>query len=256
MKLLFLYFIIFIGCSGSTENEKSLYNNDIKCIRITRNFPVFEITDSVAKLIRYDTFRTIIYQYKNQEMYQTFYHYTGLSNLDSVPGVSEYRSNYFVYTKGKSHGLFYDSNKGITGKIVNVDSMLKKQQNSRLEVKDLFAEAYFREISRKENPQTKDIEEVYKFIGRGDSTMTGTVIFSYTNPNKFDGINYSFSNELDHTKKMKLYKIQTITEARFIGPPNNIYMDRVEAFYLLETIKNLRTEEILKLFRIDASSYK
>lgn len=238
---LWCYFTFF--CKEDTSH---IY--DITGIKITRNFPIIDFKDSIGKIIRYDTLETIIYRYKSQELYQTYYSYTGISGVDSIPSINEYRCNFFVYNIGQLDGLFYDSANRIYSQLVPVDSMLKRQRMYKLEAQDLFDEMDTIHIRTLENKITGDNEDLFAYKGKKDSTMTGTIIFSFADKSKFKNIDYSFSKELDSLKNMKLYKITTVTDSRFIGPPINIYMDRAEAFHLLEKIAVKNPEEVMKYF--------
>lgn len=243
-----IYLILFLSYSTCISKE---YANDIRCIRITRNFPVIEFNDSVGKIVKYDTLETRIYQYKNQEIYQTYYTFIHTSMVDSIPPVIENRCNFFVYTKGNTTGLYFDSTEKIIAKPVNVDSMLLRQRQFKLEVDDIYNEMSLTYIHTIKNRKTKDTEEWYSFNGKKDTTMTGSVLFAFMDPDKFKNIDYSFSKKLDSLRGMKLYKIVTVTNARYIGPPNNIYMDRGEIFQKFESIPVNNREEVLRYFNAD-----
>lgn len=223
-----------------------------------KSLPVFDfndLKDSIGRIVKNDTFETRVYWYKNQVLYQREYQFTDFSSKDSLPKI-EKRYYSFVYTSGTDTGLFFDSNKNIYNKAVKVDSMLKRLRQHKLEVEDLNVEMNTTYVSTTKLKGNQDFEELYTFKGKKDSTMTGTVVFSFTDNEKFKNIDYSFSKELDSIRNKKLYKIVVVTDARFIPAPNNIYMDKGEVFYLLEKIVVSNPGEKMKYFEEDRKRRK
>lgn len=236
------FFLVSFNC-----NQKILNHNEVLCLKMTNNFPIFEFKDSIGKIIKYDTFETRVYWYKNQVLYQRSYMFEDLSRTDLNP---HWQMKYysFVYTKGAETGLFFDSTRNIFSKPVRVDSMLKQLRKYKLEVQDLYSEMFIKYMSASKIDYRGDCEELYYFKGKRDSTMIGTVVFYFTDKDRFKNVEYSFSEELDNIKNKKLYKIVTTTNARFIGPPNNLYMDRSEVFQKIEKIAIDNPAEIKKYF--------
>ncbi len=245
MKLFLVFWGIMISCSTGTS--KNNHGGEIIGVRLSRNFPDFDIKDSVAKIIGYDTTEIKIFKYKNQILYQ-IYHFAFITNGADSSEKKEYKNRVLVFSEGQQLGLFFDSARNIYNKVVSVDSFLKKQWCYRLDAKDFLNEEDSKYASTSTNIITGDTEDLYSFKGKKDSAMTGQIVFFYTDKKKLKNIEYSFSKELDSIKNKKLYKILVVTNSRFMGPPNNIYMDRSEAFYALDKLDVRNPREIHKYF--------
>lgn len=246
MSKTFFILLWLLYCCNQTKKGVKPDNDEIICIRISRPFPVFEYSDLEAKLIKYDPSETKIYFYTNQELYQEYYH----SNTRDAEGKvlkSEYRCGLFVFSKDKSHGLFYDSARNINDKMVSVDSMLAKQWCYKLSFDKLLNEMTSKLISSSVNKDSGELRELYSLKGKNDTLMSGSILFTFTDKNKFKEIDYSFSNKLDSIKNMKLFKVDIINNAREL-PNSNFHMDKVETTYLLEKIPVTNKQEIMKYF--------
>lgn len=236
---------------GNIVHNSKSPQPQISGIKVTRNFPIFDFRDTgIAKIRMYDTLATYIYNYENQILYQVYYPYTDISRNMNLKR-REYRCFYFIYTNGCSKGLFFDSTKNIYHKKVPVDSMLNKLRQYKLEAADLFQEldtTFLKKICKIEN---RDVEEWYQYKGKKDTTMKGMIIFSFSMDNQLREIRYSFSKELDQSRQMKLFKITTTTNQRYIPAPNNILMDQSVSFYLLENINVQYPQIIYKYFEME-----
>ncbi len=240
---------IFFFWSCSTKKISA--DEEISGVKIISNFPVLDIRDSQINIVRYDTFETRIYKYRNQLLIMSSYGFMkGASfknaDKDNTPLVTEIRHKYFLYSPGEKTGLLFDTTKNIFKKHVDVDSMIGRLQKEILTVRDLERDVNMSLRDSKKNVTNVDLIETYIFTAKKDSAMKGTIFFHFTDPKKFNGSDFSLSKELDSLRQMKLYKIVTITDARFMGPPNNAYMDRAESFYLLEPVSDF--EDVKKYF--------
>lgn len=208
---------------------------------------MFDFSDlNKPKLIKYDSSQTKIFFYKEQRIYQKYYHWNEVDTAGNSLQY-EFRSNFFVYSIGKSQGLFYDNHKKISSKKVSVDSILAKQWAYKPNFIDLLS---IRLISSSWNTTLGELEELYSFKGKKDTSMKGRVFFTFCDIDKFRKIDYSFSNELDSIKSMKLYKVFITYDARYVEYAST-YMEKVEVPYLLEKIPVDNEEEIMKLLKAE-----
>lgn len=125
--------------------------------------------------------------------------------------------------------------------------MLAKQWAYKPDFVDLLSISL---ISSSWNKSLGELEELYSFKGKKDSSMIGSVFFTFCDKDKFRKIDYSFSNKLDSIKNMKLYKVFVTYDARYVEYAKT-HMDKVEVPYLLEKIPVENKKEIMKLFEAE-----
>jgi len=250
IKLL-LIVLTSLSCGYRFTKEKVSFQQqeNICCIRVYREFPIIDLKGDV---VRYDPFESRIYFWKHQVMYQT-YHYHAISNTPEEAENPDYKYVYysFIYSPGKEKGVLCDSANLLSKRVVPVDSMLLNEWAAKTNFDFLFKESNATLISTTVNPSGEK-EDVYSFVGKKDSTMTGRFTLNYCK-NKFEGINYSFSRELDSVNNMKLYKVVVVNDARYL-PGSTFHIDKLTIPYTLEEIPVANEAEILKLFDLESKT--
>ena len=242
---LFLFPLLFVAIIIACIPTGS---HDIKGIKVTENFPVI---DSNGKLIRYDTFSTRIYKYKNRVLYHGEYNFD--STVNGILLKSEKRDYFFVYKKSNLFGLFFDSNKKTYGKKSLVDSVIKKEWCNNLNFYQGYTESKLKLVSNNEKPDPGGVVQTYFFQGIKDSGLTGITYFWFSN--KLNHLEYSFSKELDSIYKMKLYKIKIKNNSRYFKD-YNFTLDPIEQYFTLEEITVNNKSEIMKYFKEQKNFFK
>ena len=202
---------------------------------------MFPILTESGKVDKYFPFECRIYFYGKQKIYQNYYYQ---SENEELPG---YFNNYFIFSQGEQYGLLIDSSKQIFGIRVPVDSMLSKVRFHLLKVDTVLKNLDTVLISSKN--LNEDIQDTYSWKHKQDTTMDGQISLQYTSKG-FKDLDYSFSEELDKSKKMKLFKMEVINNPRFIKELN-MNLNKVETYYLLEEISIFDEQAIIKLFDIE-----
>jgi hypothetical protein len=245
LKIIFFliaYWILF-GCNLIAKKGKQKEHINIRCIAISNPFPI--IGDK-GKVVEYQPFDTKIYYYQDQIMYQVYRPYTITNGKD---GTSERYYPYysFVFSKGKKQGIFYDSIRLISNKIVSVDSMLAKEWAYDIKYEEMFNDNTTGLISSRQSIDENELQELYWFKNKKDTTSTGTLQLTFSKT-KLKGIDFSISKILDSLKKMKVIKAITTYNARFVKE-YNYNIDTIRNVYIVEEIPVTNPLEIIKFFK-------
>ena len=241
--------VFFSSCNNSNIMTNKVYNEDIKCIKVSEVFPFI---NNEGKLTKYDTPVVKIYYYNGITLYNLIYHYSYTEN--GIMHTNEDRNYFFVHKKGDAFGYSYDEHKSKFGVRLSADSMFKEQWVTANQQYPIFTQNTVTLISSVQNSDSGTLHELYSLKGKKDTAMTGTISLSFTN--KIKGIDYSLCRELDSIKNMKLYKIKIINNSRYMKD-YKITLDKAEQAYDLEEVPVENREEILDYFeRYKNDSFK
>jgi hypothetical protein len=200
-----------------------------------------------------DTIPDRVFFYKDQIIYQSAYTQLFHSPKGEIIG-QEYRYRTFVYTAGHKYGYLFDSLAKKFNAKTDVDSLFNsdwyfnspKNPNLSKETSTLVSSAY--------DSLNAILVKTYSLKGKKDiitgvidTTLSGSCTLWYSS--KFKNINYSISKELDSIKNMKLYKVKTITNERYLKD-YDITLDRVELTDFMEECSFENESEILSYFKI------
>ena len=236
MKAPIILIIAIYSCSFFSGKQE----NNIRGFKITENFPL--INDK-GKVLRYDTFSTNIYYYKNQVLYYSSYHFDSTAN--DILITSEKRHYYFVYTKGKRYGYKYDKHKGIFEIKGLIDSSLNNEWTSKISFSPILSGSKMTQRIRSYNSDSGILNVEYTIKGINDTSMSG--IFSLWFNDKIKGIDYSLSSELDSMNNAKLCKVRILNNPRYIKE-YNFSLEKIEQAFDLEEIKIKNEKELLYYF--------
>lgn len=243
-KYSILLTLIISGCSSITIKD----NDKIRAIRVYENFPNI---DKTGKLLGYDTFYTNIYYYRDQVLYNDFYHYGPLElyfekfkNKNAAkPQIAQ---NFFVLTRGKTYGYFYDRNDTVFDKKVLADSMFKTEWWNMFQFKKIFLESRVSLLSQKQDVAKGTMEKLYAFRGIADTSFTGEWLLGFSN--KMQGIEYSLSKEQDTLAGMKLCKVNVVNHSRYVKECKMTFDEIVQGFKI-EEIPVTNPDKILFYFQ-------
>lgn len=228
--------LLFIACTTVKYGELS-------GVKISRQYPII---GKKGELIRYDTFSTSIYKYKDQVLYQAQYHYDSIFNGISI--ISENRDYFFVFRKGNAYGLLFDPNKQIFGQRIQIDSTLKKEWCNEVNFYHGFMSSNMHEITNREKNKQGETIKSFSFQSKKDTILNGTAHFWFSK--KMNHIDYSLSRELDSIYKMKLYKIKIMNNAQYFVE-YKYKLDPIEQYYLLEEIADINKQAVMKYFNLE-----
>lgn len=233
-------FLFFLGCSTLNIPAAEKYENGIKCIEVSRLFPVIGMT---GNLRGYDTLSIKIFHKYRLVMYRFSYDYIHM--IDDSVDKKEKRFDYIISRKGDSSGIHYDLNDSILKERVPVDSFINSRWVRKFDLYQLLHDSTSALVSSVRKDHGNILEECYFLKGVKDTTRSGQVCLFYTT--KLNGIEYSLSKELDSLKQMKLYKATIVNNSRFLKQ-YNITMDRIETYYQIQVDTTFDQEKILGLF--------
>lgn len=223
---------------------KNSQNDEIVCIEISHLFPNIS---NEGKLISLDTITDKVYYYKNQILYQSAYR-ENIRSHDGQIKKSETKYSSFVYTIGNIHGWLFDPPANESNKKIAVDSFYKFNWLFKPYIEQILNESNTLLLSSKTNKVTGISEETYSFTDKKDTTKSGTVILCYSS--KMNNYKYSFSDEIDSLKKMKLYKVTLIINSRFIKE-YKMTLDKIETGFFMEESTVDNPKEIMSFFEMD-----
>lgn len=229
--------ILFFALLNHSCSSVIVKKNAVRAISVTQNFPIINNT---GKLLGYDTSEHVnIYFYNNQVLYRDYYKWDSI--VDNVLLKSEIRQSYFVFTKNASYGYFFDHGNTKSGMRVLVDSLLKSKWFSQ----NSFTNVSFRKVSDKFIADSGILSRIFITKGITDTSMCGTTLLFYTN--KLAWVDYSMMREADTIKNMKLFKIRSKTNSRYLKE-YNITLDTIEQAFDMKEIPVIDEKEILYYF--------
>ncbi len=77
--------------------------------------------------------------------------------------------------------------------------------------------------------------------------MKGNLVLVFSNKN-FEPFEYSLAKDIEQQKKMKLIKMITTNDARYV-PPTNTYIERIEISYGLKELAITNENELIEMFK-------
>ena len=234
MRIVFTWVICMLflieGCSNKTTSK--IFGDEIKGYRIIHSVsPAMGLFNPDLK--RSDTAEAKIFFWKDQVIY--FASHVNYYSKDGIRADKIEKQEFvFVHSKNSDKGYYYDVFRQSQARIVDVDSFLRFEWFAQIKIYPIFLVSDNFLISKKSGDNGK--EEMYQLKGRGeDSSKMGSSTLLYDNKIRDNRI--SLSKELDSLSKMKLIRVKTITNARFIPGPN-INLPRFEIAYWLEEIND------------------
>jgi hypothetical protein len=226
-----------------TTHSQTGSKNSITGISIKRLFPV---TDTNSAFIKHDTSYANIYYYKDMVLYNDLLNWYLFSEKD--PAKIGVMPNYFVVSRGKHYGYYYDtckqyqdSCKGRYEKKLPADSFLNKQWYFR----GGFNSSTITLLDEEFNPGSEVLTKTYFFKRKDDTTVTGKVILSFNN--KIQQTDFTLCDILDTVPNTKLCKMKTIVDMRHMKGYKGVADTITLSIELSEAIiKN--KEELLQYF--------
>ncbi|MGG9962031.1 hypothetical protein [Ferruginibacter sp. SUN106] len=228
--------VLLIYSCSSTKIKKS-ESAAIRAVKISHNFPFI---DKNGKLLRYDTGSNVnVYYLRDQVLYRDFYSWDSYVNDTLIK--SEIRESFFVYSKGKTYGYFYDKNKAEFDRRLLIDSMLKEQWYNQ----SGFSNVAFFKVSEQYNSGLGTLDKTYLTTGKVDTTMRGTTTFFYTS--HLNWVDYNLVKKSDTINKMKLCKVRSVTYGRYMKE-YNMTLDTIVQLSEMKEIPVINPQEILYYF--------
>jgi hypothetical protein len=236
MKVNYIIILFSITCCSNS----SLKTSEITSEKVTQVLPNL---DNENKLMSYDTSSVQMYFYKNLVLYELSYRFDSIVNNKTL--ISEDRTHYFVYEKGKTFGFDYDEHKSIYKKRISLDSIFKFEWIAQNKLYPLFLDNPTLLVSSHKNQDSGTLHEKYIIRYKNDTSTTGTCSLSFSNNLK--DVRYSISKELDSIKNMKLYSFKT---ERYAGYIQGIYVDAYITSTLLEKVSVSNPKKIMSYFNM------
>lgn len=246
MVRLFFLSLLTVNCKCQDVPVSSTIKDDkISCVKISRLFP--DITPS-GNINGYDTIDVEIFDRGEQRMFKSSYSHANIRLTDTTEPryLKVYR--YFVYTRGNTFGLLFDSTKKIDGRPVLTDSMINDEWITGVNFESIFENNVTSFISATPINDKTGLEEHYSFRNIKDTTMTGDAYLVYSDKPELKKIPFSFSKKLDSVKQMKLLRVVRIFNRRFVKEYNS-FVDKIELPYWMEEVKDISDEKVGHYFR-------
>jgi len=228
--------IIMVIYSCGFNNKHAKEKSQLRAIRVTQNFPY---VNNQGKLLGYDSTSVNIYYFGDQVMYSDFYQWDSL--VQGVSVKTEIRQNFFVFEKGKAHGFFYDKHKSEFDRKVLIDSMLQQQWYNQTGYLFDFEKLQLAHY----NTDSGILSKKYDTKGTRDTTMKGSAFLQFSN--KLTWTDYSLAKIFDTITGMKLCRINTTTNSRYLKD-HNITLDTITQIFYMEEIAINNEKEILYYF--------
>lgn len=219
-----LFSFFFITCSSRSVEKIS----KLRKITLKYNIPILKLTGELLNI----TDSVSIFYYYDDILYQFPYTYT-LENENTILS-QEIKYKYFVYRKGESYGYYYDSLNSKNFRKLPVDSLLglKAFVGNKFWDKNNYSL-----VGVRNNEDNYTLIEKYVTKIKPDETYSDTAILYFTD--KLRNIEYSFSNELENAKKLKLCKIRILYNSQFYKGYSFRFPQREFSFELKEdTVAN------------------
>src|SRR4030095_5053398 len=200
IKSLVVLMVCFIdGCLFNKEYTQ----NNIKGIKIVYNLPILKLDGELLNIT--DSFS--VFYFKDLVLYKIPYKLI-LENSKAIESI-EVRFNYFIYRKNSEFGYYYDTLKLIKEKRFSVDSFLTLKAFRGFNFYDRKNDS----IVGRRILLNGDIVESYLPRIRYDQSYGDTTFLYYTD--RFKGVDYSFSKELDSVKNLKVFKVRIAYASQF-----------------------------------------
>lgn len=240
-------FLIYICCNLFINKSENITNCDsIRSFKVTQTFPII---NNKGKLLSNDTMIAWVYYYRDQILYNSAYEFN-FNNSGGIIERTELRYRYFVYTKGCMYGSLFDKYESQYNKQVLVDSVLNAEWTVQ-SIFDPFINNSLTLLSTNKDMHSGKLNEKYSIRGKEDTSINGTVELNFSSTMGKGG--FSFSQNLDSIRNMKLYRVFIVNNSRYIKE-YGITLNRIEQFSDLEEVPVKNREEILKYFHLDKIS--
>ena len=201
-------------CNSNINCYYTMKEIPIRSINLVASTPMVK-TDNGQLVGLVDTLKIVYYE--NLVLFQIPY-FDQLVNI--ITGKSgnvigeklikdELRYKLFIYRKGSNYGFIYDSLNAKDSQKLLVDSFLSDRTFQSMEI---FSRFYKNSndslIETSTDSKNGSLTEKYLTKVKYDESYNDTSYLYYTN--ELNGIDFSFSKELDSIKNMKLFKIRFI----------------------------------------------
>jgi len=242
-----------LNCHSLKKSQKE----KVWGIVVERTVPdiYFDSLKNQMIISRYIPYFTKIYYYKNQVLLQSSYPYRkvnlGVLNEDEkqlyIDSLSEENRYFtFIYSNQATTGWLCDSNNVKNGRMAKKDSLLESQWIVASQTYDILKSSDHTLVS---SNTSKDgtITEQYRLKDKVDTSMTGSLMLVFSNK-EFGPFEYSLAKDIEQQKKMKVIKMITVNDARYV-PPTNTFIGRMELSYELKKIAITNENEIITMFK-------
>jgi hypothetical protein len=232
-KYLMALFIFGVNCASI--NHKSNYAETIK---ITTDFDFFMVSSGELVNIK-DSFKIIYYNdfiVYEIPITQSLSKVTFKENVQHEELLStKIENKYFVYKPGQKSGFKFDSLTAVASAKFSVDSLLQNKSFQSTNFFNSSNDSLLETISRDNFLIEKYIPKV-KF----DNSYGDTSIYYFDS--KLGNIDFSFSKLLDHTKQMKLFKIEYLYNESL-----DLKIPARKLMFKIEKSKSLTNEDLKDL---------
>ncbi len=243
---LFLSGLFSIGCGGRIQPTKSLENDSVIAITVSRDFP--QLTNE-GKIVGYESQRASIFFSKNLILYKVPYNFyvhkpsdSGIYDIDKI----EQRTRYLISEKGRFTGYFTDSSLNLFFVECSIDSVISQfWPIHQLLDSSSFDRNYTRSIDSLNYNQEGHYYSNYSFQNKVDTLQKGVYSLEYAH--YFPAINYSLSSKLDTVKGMKLTNVEILNESRYIKE-YNVTIDAVKQNRKITLLRDFSMPEIAPFF--------
>lgn len=239
-RLYHLFCCITIALSACGQVRKS--DDKISGIIIERNFPQmsWDSVENELKLVRYDPYFTRIYTFNGWTLIQSNYYYQRIRLVDGErifkPGedTSVHSCFYsFVYHDSLPAAFYCDSTEYQTGRLINKDSMLKKEWLLSRKETLYFEDNTWKLLSAKNNEEG-DLTEFYFLVSKTDSGIKGNLEITFST-NKCQETHFSLAATVEARRKMKVIALIINTGPLIISAGKT----RIGPIELFEKMKEL-----------------
>jgi hypothetical protein len=249
-KIAYLSIVLIVLLQGCSIIKRS--NDKIEGISYSTTFP--DLFNPEAKITGYIPIQRNVYFHNDQIMYH------GSNPSDSIVHGKVLKTRpafyYFVYTKGKQYGLYYNLLFKEYAVKVKVDSMLKRENAYFPYRADFYDSTLIRSnrkfISQKYNTDSTILHQIYTLKGGRPGEQAPEVFDSLylTFSKKFKPTEYTLSRQFDSIMKMKLIQVTFILNSIYFKEQDYTF-DKCIAPHILEEINIDNTDELIKYFDED-----
>jgi hypothetical protein len=226
--------------------------NVIEGVSYSTTFP--DLFNKEGKLMGYIPIQRNVYYHDDQIMYY------GSNPSDSIVHGKVLKTRpafyYFVYTKGKQYGLYYNLLFKEYAVKVKVDSMLKRENAYFPYRADFYDSTLIRNnrkfVSQNYNTDSTILHQIYTLKGGRPGEQVPDIFDSLylTFSKKFKPTEYTLSRQFDSAMKMKLIQVTFILNPIYLREQDYIF-EKLIAPHILEEINIDNADELMKYFDED-----
>jgi hypothetical protein len=208
-----IFFILTTICAGNNNCYYKIKDVPIRAINIVASTPM--VRSENGQLINLADTIKIIY-HENSILFLIPYFDQLINIVTNKSGdvlgekliKQELRYKLFIYRKGSVHGFMYDSLTAKNGEKLSVDSLLSERSFQNMKFFSVYKSSNDSLIETLTDSKKEFLTEKYLTKVKYDESYNDTTYLYYAK--KLNGIDFSFSKELDSIKNMKLFKIRYI----------------------------------------------